>query len=186
MKANAAVIALACVGVLVISGCSTTATPYGLSVDHVEALKKAGVSPAAVGKFSTPDAINSISLRGGTMKSPVGGSYGAYLADAISQELALAKLLDPKSGTEISGDLQKNDVDVSGFITGTAVLEARIIVRKPGQVRFDKVKSASLEFDSNFIGAIAIPRGKDNYPVVVQKFLTELYADPDFIAALKQ
>jgi hypothetical protein len=173
------------VAAVIVSACSSVAPPYAVSIDNVETLKKSGATPSSVGKISVPDKINSISLRGGSMNSPVGGSYGAYLADAITQELSLAKLLDPKSAIEISGELQKNDVDVSGMITGTAVLEARIVVKKAGQVRFDKVESASLEFDSNFIGGIAIPRGKQNYPIVVQKFLTTLYADLDFIAALK-
>jgi hypothetical protein len=185
MDGKTARIALAVIGTVVISACTSVAPPYSASIDNVETLKKSGASPAAVGAFAASAELNSISMRGNTMESPFGGSYGAYLADAIRQELSLAKLLDPKSNLEISGALLKNDVSVGGVITGSAVVEARVVVKRSGQVRFDKVISATMEFDSNFLGAIAVARGKESYPAVVRKFLTTLYADPDFTAALK-
>jgi hypothetical protein len=36
------------------------------------------------------------------------------------------------------------------------------------------------------MGNIAIPRAQQNYPVVIQRLLSALYADPDFLAALKK
>jgi len=170
---------------LIVAGCANLAPPYAASTDNVELLKSSGASAARVGTISVPPKLNSIQIRAVAMTSPVEGSYGAYLADAIRQEFALAKLLDPKSSVEISGALEQNDVDTGGLIRGSAVLVARVVVKKDGEIRFDKVKSATTEFDSNFIGAIAIPIGMQSYPVVVQKFLATLYSDAEFIAALR-
>jgi hypothetical protein len=185
MRTKCAKLALLILGATFVSACSTVAPPYAVSTDNVETLKRSGASPARVGKFDVPEGLNKISMRASSMTSPVEGSYGAYLADAIRQELSLAKLLDPKSSFEISGGLLKNDVDIGGFITGSAILEARVVVKKDGEIRYDKVKSATTQFDSNFIGAIAIPRGIQSYPVVVGKFVGALFSDPEFIAALK-
>jgi hypothetical protein len=185
MRGSMSKVALAVLGALIVAGCGTTAPPYAVSIDNVETLKRAGTGPAKVGAFTAPPGLDTIHLRANYMTSPIGGSYGAYLADAIRQEFALAKLLDENSAVEISGALLKNDVDIGGFVSGSAVVEARVVVKKDGQIRYDKVMSAATNFDSHFVGAIAIPRGAQNYPLVVQKFLAALYADPDFIAALK-
>lgn len=124
-------------------------------------------------------------MRGSPLESPIGGSYGAYLADAIRQELDLAKALDPAAPVEISGTLLKNDVNVANIITGSAIVEARVVVKKSGQTRYDKVKTATMEWDSSYFGYVAIPRGKENYPLVVQKLVRQLFTDADFIQALK-
>jgi hypothetical protein len=68
---------------------------------------------------------------------------------------------------------------------GTGEIEATVTVKRDSQVRYEKVKSAKITFESSFAGAVAIPAGRRAYPELVQKFLAALYADPDFIAALK-
>jgi hypothetical protein len=51
--------------------------------------------------------------------------------------------------------------------------------------KYYKVKSIHDEWDSSFVGAIAIPRATERYPVMVQKLLAALYADAAFTQALK-
>lgn len=69
--------------------------------------------------------------------------------------------------------------------TADALIQARFVVKRGGQVRYDKVLTATHQWDSHLFGNIAIPRAQQNYPVVVQKLLTSLFVDPDFIAAMK-
>jgi len=168
-----------------LAACGTVTPPYSAAMDNVQALRNGGSSKVQVGNFSTPADQNSISLRGmNSMTSSVGGSYGAYLADALRQEFDLAKRIDPASSVEVSGALLKNDVDVSGFSTGTAVLTARIIVRRGSETRYDKTHTVTHTFESSFVGAIAIPAARSAYPDLVRKFLAAVYADPAFQAAL--
>ncbi len=170
------------------SGCSHIAPQYSASIDNVQTLKDAGKATAKVGEFaSSKDKgnVNPISIRGSSFSSPYQDSYSNYLAEAIKQELSMAARLAPNADIEVSGTLLKNDLDASGFSTGHAQIEARFIVKKDQQIRYDQVKSARHEWPSSFAGAVAIPRAVQEYPNLVQKLLASLYADQAFINALK-
>ena len=101
-------------------------------------------------------------------------------------ELDEARLLHPEATVELSGFLLKNELNAAGVTTADAQIEARFVVRRGGQVRFEKVLTAKYEWDSSLFGNIAIPRAQQNYPVVIQKLLTALWTDPDFITAVKK
>jgi len=180
-------LAAAFVTTLALAGCAVQAGRYQPSLDNVEAMKKS-LPAVALGAFSVQSGATgaqSISLRGNSMTSPVGADYAAYLADALRQELALAGKLDAASKIEISGLLTKNDVAAGGISTNSGEIEARFIVKNGGQQRFDKVKRAEASWESSFVGAIAIPKAQQQYPVLVQKLVSQLFADADFQAALK-
>lgn len=175
-------ILLTCLG-----GCSMMAPKYTLSANNVQALRDAGAVTTTIGKVAAQgdDAHDqSISLRGSAMKSPY-GSYANYLAEALTQELREAKILDGKSQIQISAVLLKNDIHAAGFSTASADIDARFQVIRAGQTTFDKVKSAHIQWDSSFVGAIAIPRAQQHYPEAVSALLAQLYADHDFLDALK-
>ena len=86
---------------------------------------------------------------------------------------------------EISGDLLKNDIDATGFSVATGDVGARFVVKKGDQVRYDKVKTIHHQWDSSFAGAIAIPVPSKPTPVWCRRLLAALYADAEFIQALK-
>jgi hypothetical protein len=54
------------------------------------------------------------------------------------------------------------------------------MVDRSGQVVFDKMLSATQQWDSSFIGAIAVPMAVQNYAGAVQKLVGVLLADSDF------
>lgn len=171
-----------------LSGCSLTAPKYTFSPEQVQVLRGADASAVNVTGVTAQgaDAHNdSITLRGSGLHSPY-GNYAGYLQEALTQDLHEARLLDSKSSIEVSAILLKNDINAAGMITASADIEARFTVKQAAQVRFEKTKSAHIEWDSNFIGAIAIPRAQEHYPALVSALLKELYGDPDFIAALKR
>ena len=170
------------------TGCSMMAPKYSPSMDNVQALKSASNTPVKIGQFTSsndPANANPIKLRGSALASPYENSYSAYLVDAIKQELILAKRNAPESNIEISGTLLKNDIDVSGFSTGYAMIDARFIVKRDGREVYNQIKSVKHEFPSSFAGAIAIPRGVQEYSIAVQKLLASLFSDTAFIAASK-
>ena len=150
-------------------------------------LRDAGTGKVRVGSFQAdPDSGNneSISLRGLSLQSPVGGKFSAYVAEALRSELAAARLIDDKAAVEIGGVLIKNNVDVSGIRFGTAILQARVVVRRDGRATYDKLVQADMTFESSFAGTVAVPKAIQAYPTLVQKFLAKLYGDREFIAAL--
>lgn len=164
-----------------------TAPRYTASIDNVQKLKDGAIQPARVGTFRADpekDNAKTISLRGSSLASPYNNSYAEYLAEALKQELSMAGKLAPDAQIEVSGALQKNDISIP-ISTGTGDITARFIVTRGGAVRYDQVKSIHDQWESSFVGAIAIPRAQEQYPVMVQKLLAELYADPAFIQALK-
>jgi hypothetical protein len=128
---------------------------------------------------------NSLSLRANSMTSPVGSNFGDYIAAALRSELELAKLHNPQSAVVISGVLLKNNINAGGISTNDGQIEVRFIVKRGDQVRFDKIKQINYEWESSFVGAIAIPAARNAYPVMVQKLITQLVTDPDFVKALK-
>ncbi|MBP6902708.1 MAG: hypothetical protein KBC73_21630 [Burkholderiaceae bacterium] len=179
--------AWALLGVAALSGCAMTAPNYSPSIDNLEILKRSA-APMALGAFTLQSGLaggTSIGLRGNSMNSSVGGDYAAYLAEALRQELALAGKLDPKSRIVISGLLLKNDIAAAGMATNSGEIEARFSVSRDGQPRYAKAHRVEMSWESSFAGAVAIPKAMQQYPLMVQKLIGQLLADPEFIAALK-
>jgi hypothetical protein len=179
---------VACAALLVLgSGCAFKAPPYQPSINNVSLLKRETTQAASVGTFTPPAQVGagaSIGLRGGSMTSPVGNSYADYLAAALQADLALAQRLDGKSKIAISGALLGTDIDVA-IGTATGYVEARFVVTRDGQVRFDKVKRGTHSWESSFAAAVAVPAAQNAYPVIVQNLLSGLFSDADFQSALK-
>ena len=178
----------ACLAVVALtSGCSMMAPKYTASIENVQKIKDAGTQPAKVGTFtSTPGTgnANPISIRGSSLASPYDSSYAKYLAEALKQDLDLAGKFSPDAKIEISGALQKNDMNVP-MSTASGDLEARFVVTRGGETKYDQVKSIHDTWDSSFVGAVAIPRAQARYPVMVQKLLAALFSDSAFLDALK-
>jgi hypothetical protein len=169
---------------LCMAACSTTAPKYTANFDNISALRSQQLAPVKVGTFTKESGakkdVDKLTIRGGSYVSPY-GSFTEYL-----QELDDARLLDASADTEVTGVLLRNELDASGVAKAYAEVEARFVVRRGGTVKYEGTKTARYDWDSNFVGAIAIPRANQNYPVVIQKLLTVLVSDPAFIAALKK
>lgn len=166
-----------------LTACSSVAPKYTLVPDNVNRLRDAGMESAKLGEFGAAPKdgrdVNHLSIRGGTYASPYDGSYVAYLKEALRMELDEARLLNPGATVELSGFLVRNELNAAGITTADALIEARFVVKRGGQIRFDKVLTAQHAWDSSFMGNIAIPRAQQNYPTVVQKLLAALWADPE-------
>lgn len=170
-----------------LTGCAGPSPNYSPSIDNVEALKKSGASATRVGTIGVTSGMpgaSALSIRANSMVSSVGAHYGDYLAAALKQELEMARLLNPQAVTEISGTLLRNNIDAGGINTNAGQMEARFMVTVAGNVRYDKIKRIEHQWEGAFAGAIAIPNAANNYPVMVQKLVAMLIADPEFIRAL--
>jgi hypothetical protein len=170
---------------LLASACSMQAPPYNASMENVQTIKRAKINQVNVGKIKSSKKLDSISLRGSSMYSPVEKSYGAYISKALENELKLAKIWSGVSSTIITGEVLTNDIDVSGFSTGTGEVSVNFIVTRDNKEVFNKIISADHQFDSSFIGAIAIPNAQANYVSLVQKLIKTLFEDKNFVTILK-
>jgi hypothetical protein len=172
---------------MLVSACSTVAPNYTPSIANVESLKKVGDFHAKVGTFTSAAAegnANPISLRGTNMISPYQDSYAAYVAEALRQELAMSQKLGPNADIELSGVLLTNDINPDMSI-GHGNISMQLSVKKNNQVNYERVISTKHQWESSFMGAIAIPQAIQEYPIMIQKLLASLYEDKDFINAIK-
>lgn len=170
--------------IMIISGCSVATPPYEPTISNAQVIKKSDVKPLNVGHFKTDKNLNSIRLRASSLNSSVGNSFGDYLTKALSEELKLAKVWSGVSNTVVSGELLENDIDISGFSIGTGVISVKFMVKKGEELVFDKNITANHEFESSFMGNIAIPNGQMSYVDLVQNLVKALFSDPDFIKAV--
>lgn len=178
---------LAIISLVGLTACSTTAPPYLVSIPNVQTLKSSNATGVAVAGFTAQGAEannDSIRIRGRFMDS-AHGDFSKYLQNAVVQELTEARLLDAKSNIVITAVLIKNDISAAGIVSASAEMEARFKVINKGNSIYDKVKRASIEWESSFAADIAIPRARQNYPNLVSELLKQLYADKEFLASLK-
>jgi hypothetical protein len=170
-----------------LSACSVVATPYSPSVDNIQTLKSASPLHTRVGGFTSQDGSNNhypLQVRANTMRSPVGASFAAYLSNAVSQELTISGALTSSASVVLDGVLLENNVD-AGLGKGVGTISARFVVKRNDVVSYDQIKTVSGEWDSAFAAAIAVPKATQEYPLLVQKLLAALYADPAFISAIR-
>lgn len=170
--------------IIIVSGCSVATPPYEPTIANAQVIKINNVKPLNIGQFKTDKKLNRIGLRGSSLNSSVGKTFGDYLTKALTEELKLAKVWSGVSNTVVSGELLENDIDISGFSIGTGVISVKFMVKKGDELVFDKKITANHEFESSFMGNIAIPNGQMSYVDLVQNLVKTLFSDPDFIKAV--
>jgi len=180
---------LAAITVAVISGCASFMAPtYSPHYETIDRLKKMRIEKLSVGEVQPRDPsapINRITLRGATLSSP-DGTFAGYLEKAIRSDLLEMGFFDSASTTRLGATILKNDIDVSGFRTGYGVMEVKLSINKKGVLAFEKVYSASTQFESSFAGGVAVLKGQSEYPNLVRALLQKVYADPAFIEVIKK
>ncbi len=174
------------IAIILASGCSSVAPQYQSDFSLINDLKEMNIPPLKSGTFLDHESVNSITLRGGAMTSPFNNSYAEYLKKALEEDLKQSGHWDSHSKIIISGELVKNELDASGFSIGESDITAKFIVSKDNDIIYDKTHSIHHEWESSFVGAIAIPNAQNNYPVSIQKLLRKFFSDGDLLAVLKK
>lgn len=154
---------------------------YEPSYDNVRLLAPAARHPVALDNFG--GGPSRLSIRTHPAISPVGDSFAAYVQDALGRELDKAMLLAPSSPVRVRGTVLATDVNADADL-GSTTLEVEFVVSRDGVEKYRRRISEKYQWASSFIGAIAIPRGFETYPKVVEALLRDLYTDPQFINAL--
>jgi len=170
-----------------ISACSMNTVQYQPDFNLVNDMKDSEMQEMSVGKISSQNSeVNKVSIRGSSMVSTFNNSYAEYLEVALREQLQQAGLYNASSTISIVGELLTNQINAMSFSIGTADISAKFKVLNSGNVIFDKVVTIRHQWDSSFVGAIAIPNAQNNYPIAVQKLISKLMSDRDFISAVQR
>jgi hypothetical protein len=162
------------------------AVQYQPDFNLVNDMKDNDLKKMNIGEISASNQkVNKISIRGSSMVSTFNSSYADYLEVALREQLQQADLYDASSFIIITGNLLTNKVNAAGFSVGTADISSQFIVESSGNVVFDKVITITHEWESSFVGAIAIPNAQNNYPLAVRKLVVKLMSDSDFISSVQ-
>jgi len=183
---QAAVLVL--IGVNLIGCASVTMPPPVASASNLEKIRSANLTPSNVGRFGImPDAAPSMDnslggLRGSSLR-PSNGSFSQHLREVVIAELKAAGLYDASSQIEIGAQLTESQVDTA-IGTGTAKLGANFTVDKAGVRVFEKILSVDSQWESSFVGAIAIPEATNQYSALYKALVGKLFDDIGFRTAL--
>jgi hypothetical protein len=171
---------------LLASGCAQLAAPpYAAdyeALDRLEATRPGMVAVARVQPTDPADSINSVSLRRARLRSP-SGSFAQYLEDALVRDLGEIGAYDPKAPTRIAARILVNELDL-GLINGTGRMEVEVVVTRAAAQTLRKTYRGEIAFDSSYANIVAVPAGQAAYPRLVRALLRQMYADPQFIAAI--
>lgn len=170
-------------------GCSsfTTATysPDYVAVDSLKGGKLNKLSVADVQPSSPAAPVNSITLRGGSLIVQ-NGTFSTYIQNAFISDLKEAGLFDENASIRIELNVTKNDIDISSITTGSGLIEVEMRIRDRNQVLLEKTYTVTTTFESAYMGAVAIPRGQNEYPNLVRALFRKIYSDSEFIKAIKK
>lgn len=171
---------------LLAAGCAQLAAPpYAAdyeALDRLEATQPGMVALARVQPTEAADKVNSLALRRARLVSP-SGTFSQYLQDAMRRDLSDISVYDPKAPTRIAARILVNELDL-GVVNGTGRMEVDVVVTRAGVERLHKTYRGELAFDSSYANIVAVPAGQAAYPRLVRALLREMYADPQFIAAI--
>lgn len=170
------------------SGCMTLAPPYPASTANATSAAALG-APVALGTFKHAPGreadLKALRARAQMFASPVNDSYADYVAGAVRADLAAGGKLDAGSPRVLSGVLERNEVSADSLLKNSATVTVTFRLDDARSKRFEKSMTSTEEWESAYLGSIAIPRAIQHYVATVQKLIGQLFSDPDFIAATK-
>jgi len=168
------------------TGCAPLlAPPYAAdyeTLDKLEATRPGMVALAKAQPSDANDKVNTVRLRSARLLSP-SGSFAQYLQDAMMRDLSEISVYDPKAPTRIAARVLVNEIDL-GVINGTGRMDVEITVTRDATQRLRKTYRAETAFDSSYASIVAVPAGQAAYPRLVRALLRQVYADPQFVAAI--
>lgn len=155
------------------------------SMSTLEAVRSGDIPAMRVGTFAPAPGVDDKSIGSRAVSlDPPGGSFAKYLGSALENDLRMGGKLDPKADLVLEGLLTASDLN-TGMDTGTGNLGAKFSLKRDGKSIFEKNLLVQSQWDSSFLGAVAIPEAINQYTALYDKLATALFTDSDFKAALK-
>lgn len=185
MKKNIFKILLIVTVIFLTAGCTSKGKIYTPNLDSVDKLQSKDLKQVKVSHNTGGSVVYEISLgRGTNMMSSPYITYQEYLEKALTENLMQAGLYSEKSNIRIKATLLNNELD-TGLSTGTAILSANFVILEGDVERLNKTLQVKYEWESHFVGAIAMSRTIDNYVIAMQKLVDEFLLNDEVLTILK-
>jgi hypothetical protein len=181
---------LASCAVLLLAGCAHVRIDEAApSIETLKIMRAAGIPALSIGTFSDAGGkspvARTVSFRGSTMKPPKGETFAGFLRQSFESELKAAGKFDAAAPIALSATLTEGHAR-ENMADGKAALSAEIKLSSGGTAHFSKAYRVETQWKSEFIGALAIPEAFRQYNALYPTLVRQVFADPEFIAALKQ
>ncbi|WP_321777166.1 hypothetical protein [Sulfurimonas sp.] len=171
---------------LTTTGCSMKGHEFKPNFNSINDLKDNNLKAMSIQNGNIKNEKDeTIGLRAVNMTSPYGGSFSKYLEKSLEEQLKQASIYDKQSNIKISAILLKNDVSISSFSIGEADLTANFIVMNKDRKIYEEEHTIHHEWESSFLGQIAIENALENYPIAMQKLIDSFLLDKDLIEVVK-
>jgi hypothetical protein len=158
-----------------LTGCAYNASPYGASVQNVDALKSTNIKAVSVRKFEAakPGQASIVCRAAGPVT--VSPSFESYIEKAFIDELKLAGVYNPNSNIALSGKLEEVDFS-SGMSDGRWMFT--LIV---SNARNESFRTTSVfGFSGSFVADKACQEVAQAFGPAVQKLIGDVIQDPMF------
>ena len=164
---------------ILISGCANKVPTYSNAPQNMRAVKTvaASASPVNIGKFtSTNEGESKVMCRLATpVGTPDGMSFAKYIEDALSTEMEMGNMIDPKSKITVTGNLDS----IYGSTTlGNAYWEFKLKVSSSNGKSFDVV--SRYDYESSFTAYSACSEMQRSYLPAVQELVNKIVVHPQF------
>ena len=159
------------------------------SIETLKLLRARDIAPVSLGTFTDvrdgAGSGRSINIRGSTLHAAKGKRFVDFLKDTMATELKASAKLDPNSPITISAALNESRAG-ENLSSGGASLGAKFSISRSGVAAFSKQYRVDTKWESDFLGAIAIPEAFRQYNALYALLVREAFADPEFVAALRK
>ncbi len=159
------------------------------TMTNLQLLRSPEVPHLALGEFrlapGLPERMDrTLQIRAELIRASGDGSFSSYLRQTLEAELTGAGKLDAASGTVISAHLTRSHVETGGN-DATGVLGARFVITRGGQTVYDHEHVVNDTWQSDWIGALAIPDATTRYNALYPALVTDLLRNEDFRRAVR-
>ena len=177
-------LSLAVAAAILISGCANKVPTYSNAPQNMRAVKTvaASASPVNIGKFtSSNEGESKVMCRLATpVGTPDGMTFAKYIEDALSTEMEMGNMIDPKSIITVTGNLDS----IYGSTTlGNAYWEFKLKVTSSNGKSFDVV--SRYDYESSFTAHSACSEMQRSYLPAVQELVNKIVVHPQFAELLK-
>lgn len=148
------------------------------TLTNLQLLRSPDIPSLALGEFGLAPGLparmdRSLAIRAEIVRAPGDGSFSSYLRQTLEAELTGAGKLNAAAGTTISAQLTQSRVETLSE-DATAVLGARFIVSRGGQVIYNEEHVVTDTWATTVLGGIAIPEAMDHYNALHPAIVSDL------------
>lgn len=166
-------------GAILMSGCANKVPTYSNSAQNMRAVKTIAASafPVNIGRFSaTNEGESKVMCRLATpVGTPDGITFAKYIEDALTTEMEMGNMVDPKSKITVTGHLDKV---YGSTMLGNAYWEFKLKVSSSNGKSF--TVDSRYDYESSYTAYSACSEMQRSYLPAVQQLINQIVTHPQF------